>query len=299
MSVASLILAGSLAFGSVGEGVPQVSGVGVEKVDLLPSAMRMVLKIEAKGDTLDDALADLQKQFDDLKGKLAATSPVEGTLKMKGPELAGGGPDERMRMMQQMRQRFGRNDNTAAPEKKEGKKVVALEGTVQSEWKLTSGDVASLLRESEKIREAVTAAIPKKAAEEKKSEDEEEAALMQAAQMEQGAMPAGQPTFLFVGSVDKARLAQARQSAFAKARENAQEIAEAAGGKLGALVTVASNAANAEEVNNMDYYSMRFMRQAMGMSDRSAGQAEAVSPTLKELSFAVEVNASFALEQAK
>ncbi len=97
MRVASLILAGSLmfgslAFGSVGEGVPQVSGVGVEKVTLLPGAMRMALKIEAKGDTFDDALAGLQKQFDELKGKLAATNPVEGTLKMKGPELAGGGP---------------------------------------------------------------------------------------------------------------------------------------------------------------------------------------------------------------
>ena len=209
--------------------MPQVSGVGVEKVDLLPSTMRMALKIEAKGDTLDDALAGLQKQFDELKGKLAATNPVEGTLKMKGPELAGGGPD-----------RAHAHDaadaaalrpspaNAAAPEKKEGKKEVALEGTVEAEWKLTSGDVAGLLRESEKIRDAVTAAIPKQAAEEKEaSEEDEEAALMQSAQMEQGAMQAGQPVFVFAGSVDKAKLAQARQSAYAKAR------AERAGDRRG------------------------------------------------------------------
>lgn len=305
MSVASLIVAGSLAFGSVGESVPQVSGVGVEKVDLLPNVMRMALKIEAKADTLDNALADLQKQFDELKGKLAAMNPVEGTLKMKGPELAGGGPEERMRMIQQMNQRFGRGGAHAGPEKKEGKKEVALEGTVQADWKLTSADVIGLLRESEKIRDAVTVAIPKKTAEEKKegaSEEEEEAALMQSAQMGQEDVKPGEPIFIFVGSVDKATLARARQSAYAKARQNAQEIAEAAGGKLGALVIVGANAnaGNVGQFRGMDYYTRQFMQQTMSLFDTSEEEAaESQSPTLKELSFSVMISASFALEGAK
>jgi hypothetical protein len=303
MIVESLILAGSLAFGGVNEGTPQVNGVGVEKVELLPSVMRMALKIEAKGDTLDTALADLQKQFDELKGKLAAMNPVEGTLKMKGPELAGGGPEERMRAMQQMRQRFGRGDNAAEPEKKDGKKQVALDGTIEAEWKLTSADVVGLLRESEKIRDGVTAAIPKKAAGEKKegaSEEDEEAALMRSAQMEQGQMEAGQPVFIFVGSLDKAEVAKARQSAYAKARQSAQETADAAGGKLGALINVSSNAnALNEEGYRGDYYSMQVMRQTMGMFGPQTDETQAMSPTLKELNFSVMITASFALEGAK
>ncbi len=206
-------------------------------------------------------------------------------------------------MMQQMQQRFGRSGNAAAPEKKEGKKEVALEGTVESEWKLTSGDAAGLLRESEKIRDAVTAAIPKKGAGEKGSEEDEEAALMQSAQMEQGAMQAGQPAFIFAGSVDKAKLAQARQSAYAKARENAQETAEAAGGKLGALMMVNSSTNTGGgrfgEFNGMDYYTQQYMRQTMGVFDENSEETEAVSPALKELSFSVAITASFALEGAK
>jgi hypothetical protein len=290
MNAVSLVLASFLALVGGPELEAEVNSSASEKVEVLPGALRMRVRLEAEADTMEEAITDIQQQLKDMESKLLALNPEKGTLKIKGPHLGTTGMSREARMMAMMRGRFQEDEEKEAePEKK-----VALEAALEAEWKLGGGDLVALLRESAALRGSIEKAAPPKVEEKKPTtEEEEERLLMEMAEYEdEEGLRAGVPLFSYVATLDKSRLAQARRQAFLKAKQIAQEIAEAAGGRLGPMTRLSSNVRSEDVGDEMDYYTLRSFR-AMGLYTEGSAETEARSVSLKVLSFHVGVVASF------
>lgn len=289
MNACALVVSVLLAMGAVAQTERTVSGSGAEKVKVMPTALRVVVAVQSEGDTVDAAIADVQKKADELAKKLAELKPVEGSLVAEGPYDASASGAEEMGTSELMAPLAMPNVLGAEPGEA-GKEKVKLQTTIRAEWALPVGDLAASLREAEKIRQAVKTAAPEAAAKETDEESNEEMRLA----MERGygqAMVPGRPSFLFVGRLSDDALSKARHEAFLKAQKNAQATAEAAGAALGPLVTVTSQVAPAgEEGYEYERYAMRMM----GMTEPVA-EEEGVSPSLRPLTFTVGVTATFAL----
>ena len=145
-------------------------------------------------------------------------------------------------------------------------------------------------------------ARPEAKKDEEPTEEDEERMLMYMAQQDKTALKAGVPTFLYVGRISDAQLAEARAKAFGKARKSAQTVADATGRKLGSLVSVSSHAAAtnvSDRYGQMNYYMMRSMGQALGSVAAAADPSESVSPSLRKLVFTVSVTAGFEFAKAE
>jgi len=285
MNACALVVSVLLAMGAVAQTERTVSGSGAEKVKVMPTALRVVVAVQSEGDTVDAAIADVQKKADELAKKLAELKPVEGSLAAEGPYDASAGGAEEMARRAMMQNVLGAEPREA------GKEKVKLQTTIRAEWALPVGDLAASLREAEKIRQAVKTAAPEAAAKETDEESNEEMRLAMERGYGQAAVP-GRPSFLFVGRLSDDALSKARHEAFLKAQKNAQATAEAAGAALGPLMTVTSQVAPAGE-EGYDY-EWRYAMRMMGMTEPVA-EEEGVSPSLRPLTFTVGVTATFAL----
>jgi len=286
MNACTLMVSALLALAAVAQTGPQVTGSGEKKVEVMPKTMRLVVAVQGEGDTLEAALADIQKKTDELTKKLAELKPAEGTLVTQGPYAGpAGGAEDRMRRMMD-RRRFG--------EEEQAKGKVTLTTTVKAEWPVAPGDIVAMLREEDRIRQAVQKAVPAQAAGEKTDEETRDEMAMMMEQAYGGEAVPGRPQFLFVATLPDDQLAKARHEAFLKAKQDAQAISEAAGATLGPLKTVESHAAAGDEEHPEWRYAMRMM----GVAEPQ-GEKEAVSPALRPLTFVVAVSATFELAAAK
>jgi uncharacterized protein YggE len=288
MNACTLLVSALLALAAVAQTGPQVTGSGEKKVEVMPTTMRVIVGLQSEGDTLDAALADIQKKAEELTKKLAELKPAEGTLVTQGPYTgAAGGAEERMRRMMD-RRRFGEE------EQGKGKGKVTLTTTVRAEWPVAPGDMVAMLREEDRIRQAVQKAVPEQVAGAKVDEEARDEMAMMMEQAYGGEAMPGRPQFLFVAKLPEDLLAKARHEAFLKAKQDAQAISEAAGATLGPLKTVESHAGSGDQEHPEWRYAMRMM----GMAEPQ-GEREAVSPGLRPLTFVVAVSATFELTTAK
>jgi hypothetical protein len=287
MNAYGLVMAFVMALAQVGAAEPQITGQGVQEASVLPSAVQLVIRFQAKGTKLDDVIADIQSQTDSAMKKLAEMNPVKDTLVADGPELLA--PDEtgQSGLARAVMQR--RFSPAPAEQGKEGEAPsLTLSTTVKAEWALASGDLTSILREAEKIKQAVTAAFPEKPkAEEEMTEEEQEEMLARTAGGSEEQLTPGKPSFFYVGRLPAGALDKARRQAFVKARDSAKGTADAAGVALGALAGVACNVNSSRE----DAYTWRYAMM-MGIGEPGS-ETEARSPSLRAMKFYVTITAMF------
>lgn len=294
-----LLLAAALSTAAYGMEMQGISVDAVERVAVAPTVLRMTVNLDARADTLDKALADMQARIEQAQTKLTALKPVEGTLKVTGP-YAQDAENSQAQMMRMMRGRFSSGAQAAKPETPAQTHLVAK---MEADWPLPAGDGATRLKEAARLREAIAAVFPKEGEKPKAEpaaadEAAEEAALMAAAMAaseedESGIKP-NQPMFGYIARLSDEQLAKARQDAVAKARTTAARIAAAAGTGLGDLRGIADNVSPSSGDDATDYAMAQYMRNMFGSSRAfSLSESEGQSFTLRDVTFNVSVQAVF------
>ncbi len=205
--------------------------------------------------------------------------------------------------MVRQRMRAGGKKPKAQPEP-----PVVVAATLSAEWKLSGKDAAALLIEGHELEASVKAAdlaATKQQTEEASEEDQEMADEMEQYGMRDDSQPKpGQPVFIYVAKVDDAERAKALGAAFAKARSEAEQLAAAAGVKLGSLRGLQSQASpsDMEYEGYARYGNMRhYMMAQMAASGESAGAlpTEAVGMQPGEVKMTFAVYASFDIAGGK
>jgi hypothetical protein len=212
-----------------------------------------------------------------------------------------------MEMMVRQRMRQAGKKNKKAPEK-----PIAVSCTVTAEWKLKGKTPIELLLEAQAIEDKVRGAdLAGGDAEEKTAEEQELAEEMQE-QMpnfnDDDSQPKpGEPTFIFVSKISPEDRTKATAAAFAKARQQAEELSVAAGAELGALLGLSRQVTpNNLGFGMSPYYAygnMRNQRLMQVMLERAESGdddgAEAIGAQPSEVALPINVTAAFQLKAAK
>ena len=285
-----------------------VTGVGKVVLNRPATVMRMQIDVPAEGKTVGEALEQLKAKRQALAAKLKSLGAAEAGVQFGDPRVGASGPggNAQQRYLQQM-MRMQRG-NRAAAKKPHGPAMVSVTLPVTAEWTLKASGAEEAIIAGHKLRETVKSAglLGKDAAgaADKKLEPEEEAEMEEemAGLTDDGTGAAaplkpGEPRFTFVAKITDPERAAASKEAFQKARAEATQIAEAAGGKVGRLrmVTAQVGAAAGADEDGMGAYN-RYMMQAMGMDPGSEAVPEASGTEPGMVSLRITVSASFAME---
>jgi hypothetical protein len=255
--------------------------VGTTSLSLRPKTLRVSVELVGKGKDLKTAMANLKDRRDAVKIQLATLKADMNSLNIGPPVRAGisGQQEQQMRamIMQRARERGG-----AAPSLPS---VVTVSAPLTVEWTLTGDDDDSRLVAAGELCDKITAADlggtkEKRALTPEQQEVQEELAQMSSRYGGENGPAAGEPQFVYVAVVSDEQASQAMSEAFGRARKQADRIAKAIGGEIGALRRVDhSNVAGPEgmDMENYNYYAARMY--GMGMARR----IEAVAPKANEV----------------
>ncbi len=280
---------------------PTLSAQGSASLEKMPEIMRLKLDIQASAPELPQALAKLKEKREAAVKKLKEIGASDEAIAFEGPTLV---PDQTEAMKRQMAMMRGGQDNQPEEEKdaKPAKVNVAL--TLKLDLPLQTADTEALLVTVHQLQERIRKADLAGLKDEKLTEEEqEEKAEMQEQMGRFGGdnQPApGEATFVFVWKVSDAERGKLLADAFADAKASAQELAAAAGAKLGPLVSLSGGPTSQDE----DYgysYSMnpmfyQVMQRARAMSSSDQADKEAVGVLPQKIAKRVMVMASYALQ---
>ncbi len=288
--------------------VQTVAGIGSVSVSRPPEVLRMHVELTGKGATLEEALASLRARREAALLQLKMLKADMDTVETGAPGPAAGESADRRRMEQMVLQRM-RGAGRRLPPGLTEPEPVAVSMKLRAEWPLTADSPEELLLQADAIRNQVKEADLAGTADEEEVSPEMQEMLEEMAGMrhhyDETPVKEGEPVFLFVARISDADRQKAMAEAFAKAREQAQSLARAAGVGLGPLVSLAGHDGGESDLmgGHYNYEYQAYMRRMVGRSalEMTTGQDafEAVSTRPEALSFQFLVRAYFALAPPK
>jgi uncharacterized protein YggE len=289
-----------------------VSGSGQEVIKRAPELLRMQIELSAKGKTLTEALKKLEARRESALGHLAKIGADRDSVKIGDVRMDASTSDRQRQMEMMVRQRMRQSGQK---NKKTAEQPLTVSCSLASEWKLAGKTPEERLIEIHAIQEKAHAADLAGLKSEAKSPEEEELAEELGEDMastvyfpnggEDEAKP-GEPIFLCVSKISAEDRSQALAAAFAKAREQAEELSKAAGAELGALQSLSEggNFGNAAMAGYSDYYANarnQIVWRALAAQGAGAepNSNEAIGAQPGDVSLSVSVTATFQLAGGK
>jgi uncharacterized protein YggE len=272
-----------------------ITAVGTSSVKKPPDAMRLVIQLAAEGKTLKEALEKVSQRKEAAKKKLVALGAAEGGIQFE--DLRPETPNQQQLMEQAMKARMGTGKKPAPGPG--GAANVRLMVTLKAQWPLTGKSPEELLTRALELQEKVKAtdlAELKQASPEERERLEEQ----QAGGEFNFGMPAapapGEPAFTFVAKISDEEMASAAQAAFKSAEAKAQQLAKAAGVRLGPLRQL--NSVLIPELDSSQNAYIQMIQAAAGqvqqMTGDDANEATGNQPTAVKMRLVV--TASFSIK---
>lgn len=267
-----------------------VVGTGSATIQRQANLLRLQILVSASGKDVKDALEKLKAKQTSAKEKLQKLGAADASVSFSDPVPQDETQQQQMQRMIQMR------TNRAA--KSKGPEVVTLSTTLKAEWPLSkSGDdaVVEALELQQKIKSADLGGEKEKPADAESQEAAEEAQGMS----NDGQPNPHDPTFLFVATITDAERDKAEADAFKKASRQAERLAKAGGGELGAVRLLASHAVSTDIVEPPYFYGGYRQSSYSGMINGTDDDSplEAVGAQPGKVSYKVAVYVSYDLKK--
>lgn len=281
--------------GALGAGT--VAGRGTAEIQKPPQFLRVQIAVSAKGKDLKEALTQLKQRRELIKARLGELGAVAGTVVMGDAALGGEKNDQQRQMEMMLSQRFRAAGKTVNKNKP---KLTEVTFSLRFDVPIKAGDCDELLLAAEHLQAKVKAAdLAGRKQSGKLTPQEEE--LAEEGKIEDAGNPVevkpGEPSFMFVRKLTDAEVAQALARAFARAKEEASQLAAAADVKLGPLANLETSyqAGNEEESQFMSRYDPTFaLRWQMAASSTQAREAIGLRPGM--VSYRIAIAAHFQLK---
>lgn len=294
-------------------GAEAVAGSGAATARKKPTTLRMHVQLMAKGETLEAALAKLHQRRQAAKAQIETLGADAKSVTVGDPTLSAAEMQTRAQMERMIRERMAATGRKPAGLKLP--RTVTVTALLKAEWPLSGDEPEKLLVAAHKLQEKIKAADLAGAKEATQLSPEEEELAEEMAQSsghfgEEEEVEPGTPQFLFVAKISEAERREVLAKAFQRAKDQAAQLAEAAGAELGPLVMLSGDPgaggpdSSGWAYNPYDDYGRRnYMRRLMAMQaaqqedEEGAQVLEAVGPEPGMLSYGVQVNAVFGLKK--
>jgi len=289
------------------EGAAKDSLTALGRVSLKrpPTALRVHVELLGKGKTLAEALANLKARRESAVAQLAALKANKESITCGKPTLSNVYSAQRRQLEMMIAERMRSGGRKAA----KGAKVPELftvSAMLTAEWPLEAKTPEELLLAAHALMEKVQAADLAGMKDAEKLSPEEEELFEEMNSMSRRSsdepIPPGQPYFLYVARISEKDRQQALAEAFAKAKAQAAQLAQAAAVPLGPLVALSGQGGGGSNTSTEDEYSggpyrqyMRRLRMQQAVDNPDEQASEAVGMDPDSLTFMFMVNASFAL----
>jgi uncharacterized protein YggE len=282
----------------------KLSADGQATVKPVPSAMRIMLKLSAKGKNVDEAFANFQKVQRAAADQLMKLGADRASIKVDGYKAAAVTPGAE----QARRRQFSFNPMrpmAGKPKKPETSKEKSVSALLQAEFPVPAGgDAESLVLAGQKLQAQIAEAKlaspsgdAKDGAKEESEQDEN-----QADDTGQPQRDPNMPVLLFVARCSPEEQSKAMAEAYGKARGKAEESAAAAKVTLGSPVSVSSSVNQGTDYPG-DYYQLMNGDQdysfAYSMMQPKPGGTEAFAASPDRLVVTVSVMAMFRIQSGE
>jgi uncharacterized protein YggE len=268
-----------------------VSAEGTSTLQKAPTMVRVVYEITATGKDTKEAMDKLTQERNDLKTKVAALKPVEGSLKIGDPSIGTGSSlSERQQQIQQMM------DMNRGGKKGPVKPSVTVSATLKAAFALPAGSADDLLVASKELEDKIKGVLNKGVVAKPATPEEQEEQEENAGAQEQfpGMAKPGEPQFIYVFPVSDDEAAKVTADALGKAKAQATLLATAVGAKLGAVEQLSASSM----VGRENPYEQNFDEIAQAMSPTpEEGVREAMGSQPGAVRYTATVSAKFKLQQ--
>jgi uncharacterized protein YggE len=285
-----------------------LAAVGTVSLKRPPTALRVHVELLGKGKTLAEALTNLKARRESAIAQLQTLKADKDAITCGNPTLSNIHSAQRRQLETMIAERMRSGGKKAAKGAKVPE-VFTVSAMLTAEWPLEAKTPEELLLAAHALSEKVKAADLAGMKDAEKLAPEEEELFEEMNSMSRRGpggdepMPLGQPYFLYVARISEKDRQQALAEAFAKAKAQAAQLAQAAAVPLGPLVALSGQATGGSNNTSMEdeymggpyrqYMRRLRMQQAVENPDEQANEAVGVDPD--SLTFMFMVNASFAL----
>ncbi|MCL2349327.1 MAG: SIMPL domain-containing protein [Planctomycetaceae bacterium] len=281
---------------------PAISVSGTSTVKSLPGTIRVIIPIQVKAKTIDEAITSLQA------GQKTALEKIQKIgFKKEQVEFDNFGFDQlQENKRRQMEAMISQRMNQPGQKKPEIAESVALRCLLIAEWPIVGKTVEEILRESYTLKQKINAAdfISKKGT--LTPEEEELAEEMESMNDSSGGPESSNdPQLIYIAKISEEEGQKAYTEAFEQARKQGEFLAKAANVKLGTLMQLSAGLTkNQKSLNpysrdyqDYDYYVMQMVSQQFGGDSSKQLECIATAPGLVEFTFIVQ--AVFLMEGGK
>ncbi len=287
---------------------PSIAGVGSTTLKRSPTGIQMHVELLAKGKTLKEALGKLKDRREAAIVQLEALKADKESIEVSTPSLSNAQEAQKKQFEMMVMQRMSTRGKKV-PKGLQAPKSVTVSAKLTAQWSLDAEGPEALLLAVESLKKEIKDAdiTGRKEAEELSAEEEELAEELEAMMSNsgEGKVPIGEPQFVYVAHISDEERNAAMAEAFTKAKEQATQLAKAAGIKLGPLVGLSGQGGGNNSFGNdrmfggMGYRRQQYIQQligAGGMSGMTAKPNEAISTNAGPITFQFIVTASFDFE---
>ena len=277
---------------------PAISAAGTSSIKRLPSTIRVIVPIQAKGKTIEDALKSLETERKTALDKIQKIGFTEENIRVEGFSFDQSQENKRRQMERMIAQRMGQ----AGAKKTTSTESVAIRCMLYAEWPMTGNTVEEIFKESHTLKQKILAAnlIPKP--EGLSPEEEELAEEMEAMNYSGEEESSNEPRFIFVAKVSDEEGQKAYAEAFEQAQKQGALLAKAAGFKLGPLKQIAGSVTKNQETmepysryNHDPYLAQMIHAQQFGNDETSQFEGIAASPD--SITFTFIIHVSFGMDR--
>lgn len=300
---------GAFRYAMLGQGpaMETVSGMGNVTIKPQPSALRMHIELVAKGKDLPEALAKLKDRREAAAAQLETLKANKGSITFGSPGLSQIQDAQRRQLEALIRQRM--RSGKRVPKGLKAPKSVTVAMKLSAEWPLQADGPEGLLLAAQQIIEKVKAADLAGVGQAEKLSPEEEELADEITEpfggMDEEKVEPGEPFFLYVARISDQQRDRAMAEAFAKAKLQAQQLARAAGIRLGPLTGLTGQGGGSSEVmasqfGGFGYARQQYLQRLIGQADFPGMDEkgnETASAQPDSLVFTFMVRASFGFQK--
>ena len=277
--------------------VAPVTGHGSARHTVPASRMRMIVEVIGREADVRKAAESAMQRVKTAKEDLLALEAIADSIQTGPPKVNTQQSDQHAEMRMYMMQSMGRAGRSQ--EETETNPLVTVTVSLAADWDLSNLGQLELLAKTHELKQTLEAANLSGASDESELSPEDQE-LFEEAQMfddyGEGQNQQGMPQFLFLAEVSQEVYDGLMKKAFDDAKNEASQLARAAGGQLGKLQSL--NNQTSDQVNRYGLYSGYA---DYGQGDilenavESIGSRVAVGADPVELKYTVQISAGFGL----
>lgn len=292
---------------------PVVSVSGTNTVKCLPDTVRLVHTLQSKGKTIDEALSKMKAEQNSIVGKLSEIGFAKERIRFDGLGIDLMQENKRRQLEAMIAQKMRGPVSKIDSATEAIAEPILLKCSLLAEYPLAGKTLEEILKETQPLKQQIKTVDFAPKPEELTPEEEELAEEIEALgrQHSDESTSGNEPRIVYVARMTKEQKTDAFAATFEQVRREAEFLANAAGAKSDALISLSGHLSQSQPIqqhyDRYQGYPIVYSESMIGAgvfideddegeADENPQQSEGFSMVPEPIKFIVHIQAAFALE---